>query len=157
MPVLTRGVMPSSTTRRRSMPVGVPRKPSWGMVKCGLSATVISYISSVAAVASSGEPPTKVTMAAAAAVISLVLAGCGTGTADGAEPGPRTHEKVAVYTWWAAGVEKKGLDKLVEVFEEQHPEIEFVNDGLMGGGGSSTSLRPAALARSCGEEPPAPV
>src|SRR5678815_5938686 len=28
MPVLTRGVMPSSTTLRRSMPTGVPRKPS---------------------------------------------------------------------------------------------------------------------------------
>ena len=33
MPVLTRGVMPSSTTLRRSMPVGVPRKPRAGMVK----------------------------------------------------------------------------------------------------------------------------
>ncbi|WP_242636509.1 ABC transporter substrate-binding protein [Myceligenerans salitolerans] len=78
-------------------------------------------------------------VAASAAVLSLLLAGCGTGTAGGAEPSLRTHEKVAVYTWWAAGVEKRGLDKLVEVFQEQHPGIEFVNDGLMGGGGSSTS------------------
>jgi glucose/mannose transport system substrate-binding protein len=82
----------------------------------------------------------RVAAAVSAAVSSLVLAGCGIGTAESAEPpSVRTHEKVAVYTWWAAGVEKKGLDKLVEVFEKQHPGIEFVNDGLMGGGGSSTS------------------
>ncbi|WP_460708108.1 ABC transporter substrate-binding protein [Myceligenerans halotolerans] len=78
-------------------------------------------------------------VAASAAAISLVLAACAAGTAGGAEPSARTHEKVAVYTWWAAGVEKQGLDKLVEVFREQHPGIEFVNDGLMGGGGSATS------------------
>ncbi|WP_246012461.1 ABC transporter substrate-binding protein [Myceligenerans xiligouense] len=78
-------------------------------------------------------------VAASAALISLVLAACGTGTAGGAEPSLRSHERVAVYTWWAAGVEKRGLDALVGVFEKQHPEIQFVNDGLMGGGGSSTS------------------
>ena len=50
------------------MPVGVPRKPSAGMVKWGLSATVISYISRVASRASCGVPPMKVTMAGAAAM-----------------------------------------------------------------------------------------
>src|SRR3972149_3427455 len=68
MPVLTRGVIPSSTTLRRSMPVGVPRKSSGGVVKCLCSATVISYISSVAFRASWGVPLTKVTMAGAAAM-----------------------------------------------------------------------------------------
>ncbi|WP_225997896.1 ABC transporter substrate-binding protein [Myceligenerans pegani] len=81
----------------------------------------------------------RIAAVASAAAACLALAACGTGTAESAEPSLRTHEKVAVYTWWAAGVEKQGLDALVEVFEKQHPGIEFVNDGLMGGGGSSTS------------------
>ncbi|WP_307816152.1 ABC transporter substrate-binding protein [Myceligenerans indicum] len=42
-----------------------------------------------------------------------------------------------MYTWWAAGVEKTGLDALVTVFEEQHPDIEFKNDSVTGGGGSA--------------------
>ncbi len=63
-----RGVMPNSTTLRRSMPVGVPRKSRIGMVKYLLSAKVISYISSVAFMASFGEPPTKVTIAGAVAM-----------------------------------------------------------------------------------------
>ncbi|MBL0887068.1 ABC transporter substrate-binding protein [Myceligenerans indicum] len=77
--------------------------------------------------------------AASAAVLSLLLTGCGIGSAESFEPSVRSHEQVTVFTWWASGVEKRGLDKLAEVFEEQHPGIEFVNDGLMGGGGSSTS------------------
>src|SRR6185295_150398 len=68
MPVLTRGVMPSSTTLRRSIPTGVPRKPRVGMVNWPCSATVISYISSVALTASWGVPPMKVTIAGAAAM-----------------------------------------------------------------------------------------
>ncbi|GAB3164809.1 extracellular solute-binding protein [Myceligenerans halotolerans] len=42
-----------------------------------------------------------------------------------------------MYTWWAAGVEKTALDALAEVFEEQHPDIEFINDGVTGGSGSA--------------------
>ena len=68
----------------------------------------------------------------------MVLAACGSATAEPELP-INTHQSVTVYTWWASGVEKQGLDKLAEVFEEQHPEIEFVNDGVMGGGGSATS------------------
>ena len=50
------------------MPVGVPRKSRYGMVKYLCSATVISYISRVAFIASWGVPLTKVTMAGAVAM-----------------------------------------------------------------------------------------
>ena len=50
------------------MPVGVPRKSSAGMVKYLCSAEVISYISSVAVIASFGVPPTNWTMAGAVAI-----------------------------------------------------------------------------------------
>ncbi|WP_344099884.1 ABC transporter substrate-binding protein [Myceligenerans crystallogenes] len=78
-------------------------------------------------------------VAASAAALSLVLSACAAGSTPGDKPSLRTHEDVTVYTWWASGVEKQGLDKLAEVFEQQHPGITFVNDGVMGGGGSSTS------------------
>src|SRR3989304_1363348 len=68
MPGFTRGVMPVFTTLRMSMPVGVPRNPRTGMPQAGFSATVISYISCVAAVASCGVPPPKWTIAGAAAM-----------------------------------------------------------------------------------------
>ncbi len=50
------------------MPVGVPRKPSTGTWYVGLSASVISYISRVASIASATSPPTNFTIAGAAAI-----------------------------------------------------------------------------------------
>lgn len=82
---------------------------------------------------------TRRTTAAVATATALVmtLAACGGASSGEAEPSLRTHTDVGVYTWWAAGVEKTGLDVLAEVFERQHPDIEFVNDGVTGGGGSA--------------------
>ena len=68
MPVLTVGRTPVWTTSRASMPSGVPRKPRVGTWYEALSAQVMSYIARVAATASSGLPPTKRTMAGAAAM-----------------------------------------------------------------------------------------
>lgn len=54
------------------------------------------------------------------------------------EPDPApAGERVEVYTWWASGSEKLGLDALVEVFEEQHPDVTFVNGAVAGGAGSA--------------------
>lgn len=74
---------------------------------------------------------------ATAAVLGLALAACGggdTGGDNGAEGG---GEQVEVFTWWAAGSEKAGLDALVGEFETQHPDIEFVNGAVAGGAGSA--------------------
>ncbi|WP_246012160.1 ABC transporter substrate-binding protein [Myceligenerans xiligouense] len=75
-------------------------------------------------------------MATATALV-MTLAACGGASSGEAEPSLRTHTDVGVYTWWAAGVEKTGLDALADVFEKQHPDIRFVNDGVTGGGGSA--------------------
>ena len=56
------------TTSRQSIPVGVPRKPSAGILKDALSDHVISYMRSVVAAASWGRPPTNSTIAGAAAI-----------------------------------------------------------------------------------------
>ena len=59
------------------------------------------------------------------------------GGSDGSGGGDGGGDSVEVFTWWAAGSEKAGLDALVEVFVEQHPEIEFVNGAVAGGAGSA--------------------
>jgi glucose/mannose transport system substrate-binding protein len=78
---------------------------------------------------------------AGAAVLGLALAGCSGG--GNGSPDPDNADQVEVFTWWASGSEKVGLDALVEVFNEQYPDIEFINASVAGGAGSNAK---AALA-----------
>ena len=82
-------------------------------------------------------------LVAGAAAVSLLLAACsgndsandndnGGGGGDAAGGG-----EVEVFTWWASGSEKLGLDALVGVFEEQNPDITFINGSVAGGAGSA--------------------
>ncbi|MFT4230219.1 MAG: ABC transporter substrate-binding protein [Microbacterium sp.] len=84
------------------------------------------------------------------AVAALALAGC-SGTAD---PGSSTggDNEVEVFTWWASGSEKVGLDALVGVFNEQYPDISFVNAAVAGGAGSNAKA--ALAARLEADDPP---
>ena len=70
--------------------------------------------------------------AALGAAALMSLAACGGG---GSGSGSGTGE-VEVFTWWAEGSEKEGLDALVKVFERQHPDLTFVNGAVAGGAGS---------------------
>ena len=68
MPVLICGSQPVRATLRTSIPVGEPRKPMIGIAIAGFSASVSWYIRSVVASASGTVPPTKRTIAGAAAI-----------------------------------------------------------------------------------------
>lgn len=79
---------------------------------------------------------------AAVAAVTLGLAACSSGGDDEATSTSGSTEAgsggdVEVFTWWAAGSEKLGLDALVGVFETQHPEYTFVNGAVAGGAGSA--------------------
>ncbi|GAA2921100.1 sugar ABC transporter substrate-binding protein [Microbacterium keratanolyticum] len=77
---------------------------------------------------------------AGAAALALGLAGCtsgGSGDTGGDSGGDGAASEVEVFTWWAAGSEKAGLDALVGVFNEQHPDVEFINGAVAGGAGSA--------------------
>ncbi|MDQ0373065.1 ABC transporter substrate-binding protein [Cellulomonas humilata] len=75
-------------------------------------------------------------LAAGLAVASLALAACSSGdSGDDATSG--TGEEVEVFTWWASGSEKLGLDALVGVFDVQNPDVTFVNGAVAGGAGSA--------------------
>lgn len=81
----------------------------------------------------------SISMLAGAAVLSLTLAACGSGgsspSAEDANPAEATGE-VGVFTWWADGSEKAGLDALVKIFNEQYPDLKFDNLAVAGGAGS---------------------
>lgn len=77
------------------------------------------------------------TTAAGASVLALALAGCSSDGDGGGGGDTGSSAEVEVFTWWAAGSEKAGLDALVKVFDEQHPDIEFVNGAVAGGAGSA--------------------
>ncbi len=76
---------------------------------------------------------TRLATALLGVAAAAALAAC---TPD-ATPDTPTGERVEVFTWWASGSEKTGLDALVEVFEDQHPEVTFVDAGVAGGAGSA--------------------
>jgi glucose/mannose transport system substrate-binding protein len=79
---------------------------------------------------------------AAALAAALTLTACsGDGNTGGGDDG--ADNQVEVFTWWASGSEKVGLDALVKVFDEQHADVEFVNAAVAGGAGSNAK---AALA-----------
>jgi glucose/mannose transport system substrate-binding protein len=74
---------------------------------------------------------------ALAAGAMLTLSACGSDDGDGGGEGDAGGGgEVEVFTWWAEGSEKAGLDALVEVFDEQNPDYTFVNGAVAGGAGS---------------------
>jgi glucose/mannose transport system substrate-binding protein len=72
-------------------------------------------------------------LAGLTAACLLAVSACGGDSGSGS--GSETKE-VEVFTWWAEGSEKEGLDALVNVFQEQNPDYEFVNGAVAGGAGS---------------------
>ncbi|MEO3752427.1 ABC transporter substrate-binding protein [Streptomyces sp. B6B3] len=76
-------------------------------------------------------------VAAGVAIAALTLGACSGSSGSGSSGGSGSGDEVEVFTWWAAGSEKAGLDALVGVFDDQHPDIEFVNGAVAGGAGSA--------------------
>ncbi|MDR1512404.1 MAG: ABC transporter substrate-binding protein [Propionibacteriaceae bacterium] len=80
----------------------------------------------------------------AAALSLTALAACG----QEADPNPSDSGDVPaaettqaeVFTWWTSGSEALGLTALEDVLKTKYPDIEFVNGGVTGGGGSAKEL-----------------
>jgi len=67
----------------------------------------------------------------------LAVSACsssGTSTTT-ATSGGSTTKNVEVFTWWAAGGEKAGLDGMISVFKKDCPQYTFANAAVAGGGG----------------------
>jgi glucose/mannose transport system substrate-binding protein len=96
-----------------------------------------------------------VASAAIAGLVAVALAACGgtSETGDTGAPAPTTPletqaggagGEVGVFTWWAAGSEKKGLDALEGLFHEKYPKDKFVNLAVAGGAGSNAKAKLAS-------------
>ncbi|MFE9204339.1 ABC transporter substrate-binding protein [Micromonospora sp. NPDC007230] len=76
---------------------------------------------------------TRTAVAAAGMALALLASGCGADDGDGGAG----SKKVEVFTWWADGGEKAGLDGLVAQFKTDCAQYEFVNGAVAGGAGSN--------------------
>lgn len=87
--------------------------------------------------------------------VAVALAACGSGTTPSETGGTPANTslvttpggaggEVGVFTWWAAGSEKKGLDALEKLFKEKYPNDKFVNLAVAGGAGSSAKAKLAS-------------
>lgn len=70
---------------------------------------------------------------------------------DAGDSGDSTEEQsggaggeVGVFTWWADGSEKLGLDELERIFGDVYPNDTFVNLAVAGGAGSNAKAKLAA-------------
>jgi glucose/mannose transport system substrate-binding protein len=78
---------------------------------------------------------TRRAVVAAVGVAALLTASaCGGGDDSGGNSGPK---KVEVFTWWADGGEKAGLDGLVSTFGTACPGQTFENGAVAGGAGAN--------------------
>lgn len=100
---------------------------------------------------------------AVAAVIPFVLTACASGSTDtdtdtstdsGSSDSGSSSETATleVFSWWTGGGEEAGLNALVEVFNSEYPDIEFVNGAVSGGAG--TNARAVLATRLEANDPP---
>jgi glucose/mannose transport system substrate-binding protein len=95
-------------------------------------------------------------------VLTFGLVGCATTPAEeetsgsSGSGGSGTSETatgtVEVFSWWTGGGEEAGLNALVEVFNAEYPNIEFVNAAVAGGAG--TNARAVLATRLEANDPP---
>src|SRR6266498_1382701 len=78
---------------------------------------------------------TRAAVAVASVAGLLAVGACGNG-GDGGGGGAKDKD-VQVFTWWADGGEKAGLDGLVAQFRKDCPDYTFDNAAVAGGAGSN--------------------
>jgi glucose/mannose transport system substrate-binding protein len=76
------------------------------------------------------------TFAVVGAVGLLAASACGNSDDSGGGDAA-ANKDVTVFTWWADGGEKAGLDGLVSVFGTECKDYKFVNSAVAGGAGSN--------------------
>ncbi len=69
-------------------------------------------------------------------VAVLVLSACGPATPAVPTAKPKSTE-VEVFSWWVGPGEADGLAAMVKVFNQQYPDIKFVNAAVAGGSGTN--------------------
>ncbi|MEW9502075.1 ABC transporter substrate-binding protein [Jeotgalibacillus marinus] len=71
---------------------------------------------------------------------------------DSSEDGGSASGKVEIFSWWTGAGEEDGLLALIDLFEEEHPDIEVDNAAVSGGAG--TNAKAVLTTRMQGDDPP---
>ncbi len=95
-----------------------------------------------------GRSPTRalllaVLVAAVAALAVLPASGFGKGEAS---------SRLEVFSWWTGGGEAAGLQKLIKIWNQTHPEAQFKNETVAGGAG--TNAKAVLAQRLAAKKPP---
>jgi glucose/mannose transport system substrate-binding protein len=77
------------------------------------------------------------TVAVLGAAGLLAVSACGNSDNGGGGGNAAATKDVTVFTWWADGGEKAGLDGLVSVFGTECKDYKFVNSAVAGGAGAN--------------------
>lgn len=75
-------------------------------------------------------------LAITAVATVTALPACSSST-DNDEGGGDGDDQVEVFSWWTGPGEEDGLNALIEVFNDENPDIEFINAAVSGGAGSN--------------------
>ncbi len=113
--------------------------PTSGTSAAGTSAAG----SSAAGTSAAGSSAAGSSAAGSSAAGSSAAGSSAAGTSDAGKPGGAGGD-VGVFTWWADGSEKQGLDALVKIFGENYPNDKFVNLAVAGGAGSNAKAKLAS-------------
>lgn len=60
--------------------------------------------------------------------------------------------EVEVFSWWTGGGEEEGLHALIELFNDEYPDVEFINATVAGGAGANAKA--VLKTRMVGGNPP---
>lgn len=87
----------------------------------------------------------------------LVVSACSDDSTSGSggdseKDGDSSGEKVEIFSWWTGAGEEDGLLALLDLFKENHPDIEIENAAVAGGAG--TNAKAVLATRMQGDDPP---
>ena len=90
----------------------------------------------------------KLTLGSAAAFAAVgVMPGISLAAQDG-----EYEDQLEVFSWWTAGSEAAGLEKLFDAFRAEAPDVEIINAAVAGGAGANAQA--ALQTRLAGGDPP---
>ncbi|SFB01779.1 carbohydrate ABC transporter substrate-binding protein, CUT1 family (TC 3.A.1.1.-) [Lentibacillus halodurans] len=88
----------------------------------------------------------------------LVLAACSSGSndaegsSDSDSEGGESSSTVEIFSWWTGAGEEDGLLALIDLFEEENPDLTIENAAVAGGAG--TNAKAVLATRMEGDDPP---
>ncbi|MCF6409997.1 ABC transporter substrate-binding protein [Pseudalkalibacillus salsuginis] len=85
-------------------------------------------------------------------VLAMVLAACNSDSSSGDEKKDK-DAKLDIFSWWTGAGEEDGLNALIDLFKEKHPDVKVENAAVAGGAG--TNAKAVLASRMQGDDPPA--